>query len=145
MIKWAGRIIALCGIAHLLGALWMTAPRYAEGWFGLALWEAQNRNLVEMSHPTAAFWFTVYCFSVPLILVGLTVLWLDRRGVTPPTFIAWTVAAWTLVGEVLSGPSPLVLLLLAAGLLLAGARRATHRDNPVSHAVPTRIPGETAW
>jgi hypothetical protein len=84
---------------------------------------------------TAAFWFTVYCFSVPLILVGLTVLWLQRRGITPPTFIAWTVAAWTLVGEVLSGPSPLVLLLLAAGLLLAGARRATRRDNPVPHAV----------
>jgi hypothetical protein len=135
MIKWAGRIIALCGLAHLLGALWMTAPRYAEGWFGFALWEEQNRSLVEMSHPTAAFWFTVYCFSVPLILVGLTVLWLDRRGITPPTFIAWTVAAWTLVGEVFSGPSPLVLLFLAAGLLLAGARRATRRDKPVPDTV----------
>jgi Family of unknown function (DUF6463) len=134
MIKWAGRIIVLLGSAHLLGALWMTVPRYAEGWVGGALWEEQNRNLVEMSHSTAAFWFTVYCFSVPLILVGLTVLWLERRGITPPTFVAWTVAAWTVVGEVLAGPSPLVLLLLAAGLLLAGARRATRRDNPVPDA-----------
>jgi hypothetical protein len=134
MIRWAGRIIALCGAAHLLGAVWMTVPRYAELWFGGALWEEQNRNLVEMSQPTAAFWFTVYCFSVPLILVGLTVLWLERRGITPPTFVAWTVAAWTVVGEVLAGPSPLVLLLLAAGLQLAGARRATRRDNPVPDA-----------
>ena len=140
MIKWAGRIIVLCGVAHLLGALWMTAPRYAAGWFGGALWQERTHNqihLVEMSHSTAAFWFTVYCFSVPLILVGLTVLWLERRGITPPTFIEWTVAAWTIVGEVLSGPSPLVLLLLAAGLLLAGARRATHQDNPMPHAVTT--------
>lgn len=135
MIKWAGRIIVLCGVAHLLGALWMTAPRYAEGWFSWALWEEQNRGFVEMTHTTAAFWFTVYCFSVPLILVGLTVLWLDRRGITPPTFIAWTVAAWTLVGEVLSGPSPLVLLLVATGLLLAGARRSAGRDEPVPDAV----------
>ena len=135
MIKWAGRIIVLCGVAHLLGALWMTAPRYAEGWFSWALWEEQNRGFVEMTHTTAAFWFTVYCFSVPLILVGLTVLWLDCRGITPPTFIAWMVAAWTLVGEVLSGPSPLVLLLVATGLLLAGARRAAGRDEPVPDAV----------
>jgi hypothetical protein len=135
MIKWAGFLITLCGVGHTLGALAQTAPRYAEAWFGWALWEETNRNLVEMSHTTAAFWFTVYSFGVPLILIGLTVLWLGRRNITPPPFVAWTLAAWTLVGEVLSGPSPLLLVLLANVLLLAGARRARHRDNPTPAAV----------
>jgi len=135
MIKLAGWLITLCGVAHTLGALAQTVPRYADGWLGWALWEEQNRNLVEMSHTTAAFWFTVYSFGVPLALFGLTVLYLGRRNVTPPAFIAWTLAAWTIAGEVLSGPSPLLLLLLAAVLLLVGARRAGHGDKPAPASV----------
>jgi len=136
MTKWAGFIITACGVGHTLGALAQTVPRYAEEWFGWALWEEPNRNLVEMSHTTAAFWFSVYSFGVPLILIGLTVFWLGRRNITPP-FLAWALAAWTVVGEVLSGPSPLLLVLLASILLLAEARRARHRDNPT--------PGSIAW
>jgi hypothetical protein len=135
MITWAGFLITLCGIGHTLGALAQTVPRYAEGWFSGALWEETNHNLVEMSHTTAAFWFTVYSFGVPLILIGLTVHWLGRRNITPPPFIAWALAAWTVVGEVLSGPSPLLLVLLASILLLAGAHRARHRDNPTLASV----------
>ena len=130
MIGWAGVLITLCGIGHTLGALAQTAPRYAEEWFGWALWEEPNRDLVEMSHTTAAFWFTWYSFGVPLILIGLTVLWLGRRGIAPPPFLPWALAAWIIVGEVLSGPSPLLLVLLANVLLVVGTRRAGQRERP---------------
>jgi Family of unknown function (DUF6463) len=132
MTKWAGFIITLCGVGHTLGSLVETAPSHADAWFDGALWGAENPN--EMSHATGAFWYSVYSFGPLLMLVGLTVLWLGRRGITPPSFLAWTVAAWTVVGAAFSGVSPLLLLLLASGLLLAEARRAKHRDNHVTHA-----------
>jgi hypothetical protein len=135
MIAWAGVLITLCGVGHTLGALAQVAPRYAGAWFGWALWEDANRNLAEMSHTTAAFWFTAYSFGPPLVLLGLTVLWLGRRHIAPPPFVAWAMAAWTIVGEVLSGPSPLMLLLIAAVLLLIGDRRARPRDNLSPEAV----------
>lgn len=130
MIRWAGILITLCGVGHTLGALAQTVPRYAGRWFDWALWEETNHNLVEMSHTTAAFWFTVYSFGVPLMLIGLTVLWLSRRNITPPPFVAWALAAWIIVGEVLAGPSPLLAVVIAAILLLTGARRARRCDNP---------------
>lgn len=53
-------------------------------------------------------------------------LWLDRRGITPPPFIEWTLGLWTLVDTVVLGPLPGqgLIILLASGLLLTGARRA---------------------
>lgn len=125
MIKWAGGLIVLCGLGHTIGALVETAPRHAAGWFSWALWEPHNNDPLAMSHTTAAFWYSVYSFGLPLLLIGVIVLWLDRRGITPPPFIAWSVAAWTVVGTVLSGLSPLLFLLIAAVLLLIGARRST--------------------
>ncbi|CAA9391667.1 MAG: hypothetical protein AVDCRST_MAG03-658 [uncultured Rubrobacteraceae bacterium] len=93
MIKWAGWLITLCGVGHTLGSLVETAPRYAGGWLSWALWEESNANPDAMSHITGAFWYSWYSFGVQLILVGLTVLWLGRRNVTPPPFTAWTLAA----------------------------------------------------
>ena len=82
-----------------------------------------------MSPAGAALWLTVDSFAVPLILVGLTVLWLDRRGITPPAFIAWTVGIWAVVEAVIFGPSPSWVLPVAAALLLVGARRAGRRHS----------------
>ncbi|MEV0297639.1 DUF6463 family protein [Nocardia sp. NPDC050710] len=129
MIKWAGWLITLCGVGHTLGALVQTIPHYAEDWFSLALWEKQNTDPIAMTHTTAAFWYTAFSFGPPLIVVGLMVLWLSRRGIAPPPFIAWSVACWTVITAVLSGPSPLLLLLIAAVLLLVGARRAARSGN----------------
>lgn len=123
MIKWAGGLIVLCGVGHTLGALVQTAPQYAGSWFSWALWEEHNNDPLAMSHTTAAFWYSVYSFGLPLLLIGVIVLWMGRQGITPPPFIAWSVAAWTAVGAVLSGLSPLLFLLPAAALLLVGARR----------------------
>ena len=129
MIKWAGRLIVFYGAAHTLGALTVEgAARHAGAWFSGELWGADFAN---MSPANSALWLSVDSFGVPLILVGLTVLWLDRRGITPPPFIAWTLGIWTVVDAVVLGPTPgeWLILLLASGLLLAGARRAApHAD-----------------
>jgi len=73
-------------------------------------------------------------FGVPLIVVGLVVLWLDRRGILPPPFIAWVLGAWTVLDAVILALTPWPIMLVAVGLLLAGARRAAHRDNMRSAA-----------
>jgi Family of unknown function (DUF6463) len=130
MIKWAGRLIVFYGAAHTLGALTVeSAARHAGAWFSGELW---GDDLANMSPANSAYWLSVDSFGVPLILVGLTVLWLDRRGITPPPFIAWTLGIWTVVDAVVLGEW--LILLLASGLLLAGARRAARRANSAPHA-----------
>lgn len=124
MIRWAGRIIVLVGAGHLLVALALYARPHLGAWFSGALW---GEDLAAMSGAGAALWLTVDSFAVPLILVGLTVLWLDRRGLTPPSFIGWTVGVWAVLEAVIFGPSPSWLLPVAAALLLVGARRAARR------------------
>lgn len=126
MITWAGRIIVFLGAGHLLLGLALTAHRYADAWFGLRLWSSEE-GVVEMSPTMGAFWMTTGSFGLPLILVGLIVLWLDRRGIVPPAFIAWTLGGWSLVSAVILEPAPWFLAWIAVGLLLAGARRAAAR------------------
>jgi hypothetical protein len=133
MIKWAGRLIVLYGAAHTLGALTVEgAARHAGAWFSGELW---GDDLANMSPANSAYWLSVDSFGVPLILVGLTVLWLDRRGITPPAFIAWSLGIWAVVDAVVLGPTPgqWLILLLASGLLLAGARRAARLANSAPH------------
>ena len=35
------------------------------------------------------------------------VLWMNRRGITPPPFVAWTLGAWTMVDAVIVLLTPL--------------------------------------
>jgi hypothetical protein len=124
MIKWAGRLIVFYGAAHTLGALTVEgAARHAGAWFSGELW---GEDLSRMSPANSAYWLSVGSGGVPLVLIGLLVLWLDRRDITPPPFIAWTLGIWTVVDAVVLGPTPgqWLIVLLASGLLLAGARRA---------------------
>ncbi len=127
MFTWAGWLIVLYGTAHTLGALMVEgAARHAGAWFGGELW---GEDLATMSPAMSAYWLSVNSFGPPLVLIGLTVLWLNRRGTTPPPFIAWSLVVWVVVGVVVLGPGvgQDVLLLVAAGLLLVGARRVAHR------------------
>ncbi|MET8776941.1 DUF6463 family protein [Nocardia sp. NPDC050713] len=132
MIKWAGWLIVLFpGVGHTVGALVETAPDYATDWFNGEGWKV---DATAMNYAEATLWYTVFSFGVPFLLIGLMVLWLDRRGITPPAFLAWVVAGWTLVTVAVGGPSPLLVLLIAAGLLLVGSRRAARRDSRISAA-----------
>ncbi|KFZ82144.1 hypothetical protein ED92_18205 [Amycolatopsis sp. MJM2582] len=122
MIKWAGWLITLFGAAHTLGALTvMKAAGHAGTWFSGALW---HDDLAAMSPANSAFWLSAASFGVPLVLVGLTVLWLERRGITPPLFLAWALGIWTLLIAVVLLFTPWPILLVATALLLAGIRRS---------------------
>ncbi|MFI5780781.1 DUF6463 family protein [Nocardia sp. NPDC051570] len=125
MIKWAGWIFVLCGIGHTIGALTVDhAARYAGAWFGGALW---HDDLAAMSSANSAYWLSVDSFGPPLVLLGLTVVWLDRRGITPPPFIGWALLIWTVIDTVVLPLTPWPIFLLATILLLVG----TYRGNPV--------------
>ncbi|MGW7789188.1 DUF6463 family protein [Streptomyces tricolor] len=126
MIKWAGWIITLCGTAHTLGALTVEkAAHHAGTWFSGGLW---HEDLADMSPAGSAYWLSLDSFGIPLVLIGLTVLWLDRRGITPPAFIAWTLGVWTVVDAVILPFTPWLLFVLACALLLTGIRRARRGD-----------------
>jgi Protein of unknown function (DUF2867) len=132
MIKWAGRLIVFYGAAHTLGALLGEgAARHAGAWFSGELW---GQSLADMSPAMSAYWLSVNSFGPALILLGLTVLWLNRRGITPPRFLAWSMASWVVVGTVVAGPGigQDAILLVAAGLLLAAAHAARRQDRAPS-------------
>ncbi|MEV1130766.1 hypothetical protein [Agromyces sp. NPDC049794] len=128
MNKWAGGLIVLYGAAHTVGALTaLGAARHAGTWVSGKLWA---EDLADMSPAMSAYWLTVNSFGPPLVLIGATVLWMDRRGITPPPFVAWALGTWVAVDAVLSGPGigQGVIPLTAAGLLLASAHRSKVRE-----------------
>ncbi len=132
MIKWAGRLIVLYGAAHTLGALTVEdAARHAGAWFSRELW---SESLSDMSPAMSAYWLSVNSFGPPLVLLGCTVLWMNRRGLTPPAFIGWSLATWVVLGTVMAGPGigQDLILLVACGLLIAGARQAARGDQPTN-------------
>ena len=123
MVRWAGRLVVLYGAAHTLGALTVEgAARHAGAWFG---GELRGDDLADMSPANSAWWLSVMSFGPQLVLVGFLVLWLARRGIAPPRFIAWFLGTWTLVDAAIAGlgSGQGVILLLAVGLLVAGTRR----------------------
>jgi len=134
MVKWAGVLIVLYGAAHTLGALaFEDAASHAGSWLRGGL---GGEDLSDMSPAMSAYWLSVNSFGPPLILVGLMVLWLNRRDITPPSFIAWSMVAWFVVGEVAGGPGidQDLILLAAAAMLLVASPRARHPDHPRPHS-----------
>lgn len=126
MITWAGRLMVFYGAAHTLGALTVEgAAGHAGAWFSGELW---HEDFSDMTPAGSALWLSLASFGPPLILIGLMVLWLDRRDITPPPFIAWTLGTLTVVDAVISLFTPWPILLLANILLLVGARRAPSVD-----------------
>lgn len=138
MIKCAGWLLVFLGAVHTLLALTAEgAARHAGEWFSGALW---GQDFSDMSPANSALWLSLESFGPPLIVVGLIVLWLDRRGITPPPFIAWTLGIWGMVDAVILITTPWPLFLLANILLLVGGRRAARRGNPKPHADAKRMP-----
>lgn len=127
MIRWAGGLIVFYGLAHTLGALTAEgAARHAGVWFSGQLWGA---DLATMSPAMGAYWLSINSFGPPLILLGLTTLWMDARHITPPSFIGWALITWVLVGVVVIGVGvgQDLILLVASALLVAAPHRARRR------------------
>ncbi|MEU1430332.1 DUF6463 family protein [Nocardia sp. NPDC005746] len=128
MITWAGRLIVFFGAAHTTLALTLEgAARHAGDWFSGALW---HDDLSAMSPANSALWLSLDSFGIPLATVGLIVLWLDRRALTPPPFIAWILGAWTILGAVIMPLTPWPIMAVATGLLVAGARHPAPAPTP---------------
>lgn len=123
MVRWAGRILVVLGAGHMLLGLILTVPKHAGAWMSLQLW-SPDEGVLDMSPAMAAFWLTMGSLGVPLVVIGMLVLWLDRRGVVPPAFIAWTLGGWSIVMGWFVEPAPWVLIWVAVGLLVVGGRRA---------------------
>ena len=120
-VAWAGRILVVFGIGHLAGSLALTSRDHAHRWFSAQLWRPEE-GILDMSPAMAAFWLTTGSLGAPLIVLGVLVLWLGRRGMTPPPSVAWMLVAWSLVAAVILEPAPWLFITLAGGLLLAAAR-----------------------
>ena len=138
MTRWAGALIVFFGIAHTFGALTVEgAMDHAGAWIGRDLW---GESLSEMSPAMSAYWLSVNSFGPPFIVLGVVVLWLDRRGIAPPSFIAWFLGVWAIVDLMLSGPGvgQGLIILIASALLLIGARRANQVDPPDPHRLHPR-------
>ncbi|RRS01359.1 DUF6463 family protein [Glycomyces terrestris] len=118
-----GAIITLVGIVHSAVAPLQVAPRHGGAWLDGALWEQVNRDVTEFTPVTGAFWYSYYSFGIPMLLLGVTVLSLGLRGAAAPRVVPWILMLWTVIGEIASGPSPLLLLVLAGVLMLVGAAR----------------------
>jgi hypothetical protein len=122
MIRWAGGIFTVLGAAHLVLGLALLAPHHARAWATGELWLPEGA-LAEMSPAAGGFWMTVGSFGAPLLALGLTVLWLHRRGIAPPAFIGWIVLAWSVTAALVFEPAPWIAAVVGAVLLLAGTRR----------------------
>ena len=126
------------GTAHTLGALVVEgAASHGDVWFSREMW---GEDFSDMSPAMSAYWFSVNSFGPSVVLLGLTVLWLDRRGLTPPSFIGWWLAAWVAFGTVVVGPGigQDLIILVASALLIVAARRARRPQQAVGAATPTR-------
>ncbi|MFC8044012.1 DUF6463 family protein [Nocardia sp. NPDC057353] len=122
MITWAGRLLLLLGAAHLVAGFALTTPRHSGDWFSGALWGAGG-DIIDMSPANSAFWLTAGSFGVPLVLIGGLVLWLDRRDIVPPLFLAAGLGIWSAFAAIVFEPAPWPVVWVAVGLLVAGARR----------------------
>lgn len=131
-VRWAGRILVVFGVGHLLGAFALTLRDHADRWFTTDLWQL-DEGIVDMSPAMAAFWLTTGSFAAPLIMLGAVVLWLDRRGIALPRSAGWMLVIWSALAAVILEPAPWVLLTVAGGLLLAGPARPVE-DGRTSHA-----------
>jgi hypothetical protein len=83
----------------------------------------------------STFWALPGGFVAPLLLLGLLVVRMGRRGERAPAYMGWVVGCWVVGCVLLIGPSGFLTGLVPAGLLIAAdvsARRgASRREGPV--------------
>lgn len=132
LIKGAAGLIIFYGLAHTIGALTLEgAASHAGAWFSGQLWTEDFSN---MSPAGSALWFSLDSFGFPLVLIGLLIFWLDRRGITPPRFLAYALGAWTVMDAIILLFTPWPIMLVAVGLLIRGIARADHRHKQAASA-----------
>jgi hypothetical protein len=129
---WGGLLAVCGGLFHTVVAALSRSEVWAqivdEGFFNTVTLDPSADRLAVAE----AYWFSVGSFGVPLLLLGVLVTWLTRRGVRVPGWLGCGVAAWAVLIGLLGGfDSTGTFTLLSIGVLLAvggwNARRAPAR------------------
>ncbi|MFE3560432.1 DUF6463 family protein [Streptomyces sp. NPDC059193] len=123
LFQWSGGIIAVIGGGHLAGALVSSASHFGD-WLTLGLWG----SYLEDSDSANDFWGSVGGFGWPLFTVGLVVLWMNRNGIIPPKFLAWTVMGWGAFMTYIVEPTPGPAVVIAGLLMLRGIHIANKAE-----------------
>ncbi|MFI1935648.1 DUF6463 family protein [Streptomyces purpureus] len=126
MTRWAGWILQALGMLHLV-VLGAQNTQYFGDWLTGALWNLPREEFVHPAGAAGAFWVSIGSFALPLILLGALVLSLARREVRVPPFIGWALTAWAFVGAAIMEPTPMILVLVPAVLLIRAGK-----DRPVA-------------
>ncbi|MEV4489931.1 hypothetical protein AB0K04_07440 [Micromonospora coxensis] len=115
----AGWSTVTIGVLH--AAVFLPHPYWGE-WLtgGLRSGEGGDASL-------SVFWALPGSFVVPLVLFGLLLVRLGRRGERAPGYAGWTLAGWAAACVLLIGPSGFLLGFVPAGLLIAEDLRARRR------------------
>jgi hypothetical protein len=122
MVKWAGRIMMLQGLLHLVSTA-VLSRTHIGGWLSGDLWSLPE--LADALPPAyGAFWLVLGSFGLPLLLLGAIVEKLGRAGVVPPAYVAWGYGVWGLVCTVVLPSSPFITTLIPTIMLLVAARRS---------------------
>ncbi|MFC4150481.1 DUF6463 family protein [Micromonospora mangrovi] len=116
MIKKRLTVVAgwsMVAIGTLHAAVFLPQPYWGQ-WFagGLRSGEGGDASL-------AMFWALPGGFVVPLVLCGLLVARLGRRGERAPGYAGWLLGGWVAGCVTLIGPSGFLLGFVPAGLLIA--------------------------
>ncbi|MET9917555.1 DUF6463 family protein [Streptomyces sp. NPDC006435] len=135
----AGRVLTFLGALHLL-ALGAQNTGHLGAWFGGDLWGLPREEFIEPSGAAGAFWISLGSFAVPLLLLGLLVSYLGRQCVRVPPAIGWGLAAWSVVGSVVVEPTPMILVLVPAVLLIRQKepKASVANGRTVADGVPAR-------
>jgi hypothetical protein len=121
-VVWAGRILVILGIAHLVITGWVSRTHIG-GWLAGSAWPAPG-GLADMSPAVGAFWLTLGSFGLPQTLLGGLVARLGKAGGTAPGYVGWGLAVWGVVCAAAFEPSPFATVLVPAIMLLSARRRA---------------------
>ncbi|SHI64448.1 hypothetical protein SAMN05421803_101816 [Nocardiopsis flavescens] len=107
----AGWSTAAIGVLHTL--VFLPHPYWSE-WLGGGLRSGEGGDA-----SLSVFWALPGGFVVPLVLLGLLVARLGRRGGRVPAYVGWGLGLWAAGCALLIGPSGFLLGLVPAGLLIA--------------------------
>lgn len=121
---WAGRTMVAIGVLHSL--VYLPNPYWGD-WVSGSAW--RGGELSDEAH--IVFWALPGGFVPVLILFGLLVSRLGKRGEVLPAYVGWALGAWFVVGLWFLGPSGFISGLIPAGLLIAESFRHRRQTSAV--------------
>ncbi|MFD0557533.1 hypothetical protein FB566_2807 [Stackebrandtia endophytica] len=119
--QWAGRSLIIIAALHTvvtgIHPFWIT-------WFSGGLWTFS----MEKASALTAFWALPGGFVVTMVLLGLLVIHLAKRGEVAPGYVGWALLGWSVVCVAIIGVSGFLTALVPAGMLITANIKARRRS-----------------